>query len=92
MIVGASWWWSDRCRERRDRLPGVDQVVDPGPVRAQVQPSFALPAGQAGGQVQQPVAQQFRGRVAQLALGQGEVGRSRPAGSRPGPRPGSTPR
>ncbi len=46
MIVRASWWWSDWRRERLDRPPGVDQVVDPGPVRAQVQPPFALPAGQ----------------------------------------------
>ena len=37
MIVGVGWW------------SGVDRVIGPGPVRAQVKPSFALPAGEAGG-------------------------------------------
>src|SRR6185436_12834497 len=45
----------------------------PGPVRAQVQPSFALPAGEPGGELPEPVAQQFRGGVAQVACGEGEL-------------------
>ena len=47
----------------------------------QVQPSFALPAGQPGGQVQQPVAQQFRGRVAELTFGQGKIAEAGQQGS-----------
>ena len=72
MIVEAVWW-SGRRSKRPDGPPGIDHVVGPGPVRTQVQPSFALPAGQPGGQVQQPVAQQFRGRVAELTFGQGQM-------------------
>src|SRR5207342_121896 len=48
-------------------------VGGPGPVGAQVQPAFALPAGEPGGYLPQPVAQQFRGGVAQVACGEGEV-------------------
>ena len=46
MIVGVSGWWSGRCGDGLDRVPGVDQLRDPGPVLAQVQPPFALPTGQ----------------------------------------------
>src|SRR6185295_761080 len=42
-------------------------------VGAQVQPAFALPAGEPGGYLPEPVAQQFRGGVAQVACGEGEV-------------------
>jgi hypothetical protein len=76
MIVGVSVMWSGRCGKCSHRPPGVDHLVDPGPVGAQMQPPFALPAGQPGGQVQQPVAQQFRGGVTQLALGEGEVSKA----------------
>jgi len=72
-VIVEAVWWSGRRSKRPDGPPGIDHVVGPGPVRTQVQPSFALPAGQPGGQVQQPVAQQFRGRVAELTFGQGQM-------------------
>ncbi len=34
-------WWLGRGWQCLDRCPGVEDVVDPGPVRAQVQPPFA---------------------------------------------------
>ena len=64
LVVGSPTGWSGRCWQGLDRLPGADQVLGPGPVGAEVEPSFALAPGQAGWQVEQPVAQQFRGRAA----------------------------
>jgi hypothetical protein len=73
MIVGVCGCRSGRCGQCLDGLPGVDHVGGPGPVRAEVQPACAVPAGEPGGEVPQPVAQQFRGGVTQVAFGEGEV-------------------
>ena len=73
MVVGAVWSVSGRSGQGLDRLPSVEKLIDPGPVSAQVQPALALSSGQASGQVQQPESQEFRGGLAQLTVGQGEV-------------------
>ncbi len=66
--------WVGGCGDRLDGLPGVEHVGGgPGPVRAQVQPLFAMPAGEPGGELPEPAAQQFQGGVAQLVCGEGEL-------------------
>ena len=37
-----SGWWSGWCGEHLDCSPGVGHLIDPWPVRAQVQPPFAV--------------------------------------------------
>ena len=46
----------------------------PGPGGGDAEPGAALPAGEAGGDVQEPVAQRFRFGAGQVAVEQGGLG------------------
>jgi hypothetical protein len=73
LLDGTGSCWSGGVRNGLDALPGGDDVLRPGPGRGDLQGSAASAADQAGGGVQDPVAQR------RLRLGHGR-------GRRPGPR------
>src|ERR1039457_6411430 len=63
LVVGPAVPGSDRGGQGPHRVPGAGEVGGPGPVGAEVEPAFPLAAGEAGGDVQEPEPQQFRGSV-----------------------------
>src|SRR5215470_2918031 len=65
-VAGTGPCWSADVRQRADPLPGAGDRFGPGPVRGEFPAAPAPAADQAGGGVQDPVAQR-------LGLGPGEV-------------------
>jgi hypothetical protein len=63
---GCSWRWSGGVRQGGDAFPGGHDGIGPGPGGGDLQPAAPGSAGQAGGGVEDPVAQGLR-------LGAGEV-------------------
>src|SRR6202522_1320832 len=58
--VGTGSVWSVGVRNGVDALPGGDDLLGPGPVRGDLEGSSASAAHQAGGGVQEAVAQRLR--------------------------------
>src|SRR5690348_3391816 len=68
LVAGTAWRWSGRVRQGGDPVPGGHDVGGPGPAGLDPQAASAAAAGQAGGRVQDAVAQGLR-----LGLGQAAV-------------------
>src|SRR5258708_6538670 len=57
--AGRVYRWSGRVRDGLDALPGGDDFLRPGPVLGDLQGSASAAAGEAGGGVQDAVAQRL---------------------------------
>ena len=68
---GTGFSWSDRVLDSVDALPGGDDLLGPGPVCSDLEGSAATAAHQAGGGVQEAVAQRLRLCPGEVAV-QGE--------------------
>src|SRR3954447_13827885 len=66
--VGQALSWSAGCGDRRDPGERGGDLVGPGPAGGDAQPAAALAAGQAGGGVQNAVAQPFRLSLGEVAV------------------------
>ena len=67
LLAGMGFGWSGGMRYRVDALPGGDDVLGPGPVHGDLEGSASSAADEAGGGVQEAVAQCLRlcaGKVA----------------------------
>ena len=59
LLGGAGFGWSDRVRDRVDALPGGDDLSGPGPGGGDLEAPAAAAADEAGGGVQEAVAQRL---------------------------------
>src|ERR1700761_232339 len=64
--------WSERVRDGLDALPGGGDLVSPGPVRGDLERSAAAAADDAGGGMQEAVAQGLRLCPGEVAVQGGE--------------------
>src|ERR1700722_12334304 len=67
-LAGTGFSWSDWVRYRLDALPGGDDLVGPGPGGGDLEGPAASAADEAGGGVQEAVAQRLRLCFRQVAL------------------------
>ena len=73
LVAGLCFGWSDGMRHRVDALPGGGDLFGPGPGRGDLEGSAAAAADEAGGGVQEAVAQGLRLRFREIAVEGGEL-------------------